>query len=130
VLDNLYCSVLPPQSATEADFLFFSLRQTLYSTSPHGISSARFMLSSVRKSVNRQKKQCLLHPQRQGIVSFSHNGQVSISDTIRYPSGVYFFPFKTKRLLCANDSSFHFEKRTSFFFKNITKKLPDVGSLS
>jgi O-6-methylguanine DNA methyltransferase len=41
------------------------------------------MVSSVRKSANRQKKHAWVQPERQGFVSFSHNGQVFPSATMR-----------------------------------------------
>ena len=63
----------------------------LYITSPGGSVSARLINSSVRKSANLQKKQARVQPDLQGFVSFSHNGHVSFSDTIRKPSFAYFF---------------------------------------
>ena len=127
LFEKLYCSNLSPQCVSEADFLFFSLRQTLCSASPRGISSAYLIYSGVRNSPNLQKKQRLLHPDLQGMVSFSHNEQVSISDTTRYPSGVYFFSFKTKCLLYANNPSFYLENRTYFPPLEYNKKTPRCG---
>ena len=77
----------------ESGLLFFSFLHTLHNSSPLGISSARLMLSSVRKSAYLQKKQARVQPERHGLVSFSHNGHVWPSHTTRKPSLVYSVSF-------------------------------------